>query len=50
MRFRVAYHDIFEGVYDEVDAIDQLLEYLRECVENRDVTAFDFQKVEDHEP
>ena len=39
----ISFKDVFEAS-DENEAIDQFLNYLDECVRQRDVTAFDFKK------
>jgi hypothetical protein len=45
MKFEITFKDIFERVENEEQAYDILLDYLKECVENGDVTAFEFKEV-----
>jgi len=42
-QFKVTFVDIFEAE-DESKVIDDLLSYLKECVEMKDVTAFGFEE------
>jgi len=46
-KFKVTFTDIIEGVENEEEAYDILLDYLDECAENGDVTAFDFEEVKE---
>ncbi len=45
-KFKITFSDVFEAD-DELDAIDELRAYLRECVEMEDVTAFGFEEMDD---
>lgn len=45
-RFEITFVDEFE-CDDEHDAVDQLINYLRECVNHEDVTAFDFRELKE---
>ena len=45
-KFKITFCDDFEAK-DELNAYDELLSYLRECVEMEDVTAFGFEEVND---
>ena len=45
-KFKVTFVDIFEAE-DESKAINDLLSYLKECVEMEDVTAFGFEEIKD---
>lgn len=42
-KYMISFKDVFEAS-DENEAIEQFLNYLDECVRQRDVTAFDFKK------
>ena len=45
-KFKITFCDVFEAD-DEITAYDELLVYLRDCVEMRDVTAFGFEEIND---
>lgn len=45
-KFKITFSDVFEAD-NELDAIDELRAYLRECVEMEDVTAFGFEEIDD---
>ena len=45
MKFEITFKDVFDGVDNEEQAYDVLLDYLNECVEKGDVTAFDFKEI-----
>ena len=47
MRFVVSFADVFDNVESEEDAYEALLNYLSEVVRNRDVSAFDFDRLKD---
>ena len=47
-KFKITFCDVFEAD-DELDAIDELRAYIRECVEMEDVTAFGFGEINDEE-
>ena len=49
MRFSVTFEDVFENCESEEEAYDALLGYLADVVQHRDVTAFDFQRIEEDE-
>jgi len=44
LKFEVTFKDEFKGV-DEQDVLDQLVEYLGECWQHDDVTAFNIMEV-----
>lgn len=46
MRFSVSFIDVLENCESEEQAYDVLLDYLAECVKYKDVTAFDFTKLD----
>lgn len=44
-KFKVTFEDVF-GMYEtEEQAYDALLEYLNDCVKFEDVTAFNFEEI-----
>ena len=45
MNYKVSFIDIFEADSEE-NCYNHLLKYLSECVENKDVTAFNFIECE----
>ena len=45
-KFKVTFVDIFEAE-DESKVVDDLLSYLKKCVEMEDVTAFGFKEDKD---
>lgn len=45
MKYKITFEDIFEGVESEEQAYDVLLDYLKDCVKNEDVTAFNFEEI-----
>jgi len=47
MKFEITFKDVFDGVDNEEQAYDILLDYLSNCVENGDVTAFYFKEIKD---
>jgi hypothetical protein len=48
MRYKIIFNDEIEA-NSEDDAYDKLLEYLQDCVDNGDVTAFNFVDEEGNE-
>ena len=48
-KFRVNYVDTFDNCESEEQAHDALLEYLRDVVRNEDVSAFNFELIEEKE-
>ena len=40
MKYKITFNDILEGNLEEV--FSQMLKYLKDCVENEDLTAFTF--------
>ena len=47
-KFKVTFVNTFEAE-DELKAIDDLLSYLKDCVEDGDVVPFDFEEIKDAE-
>ncbi len=47
MKIKITFEDIFSGLESEEQAYEVLLEYLNDCVKNEDVTAFNFEVVEE---
>lgn len=45
MTFKVTFQDEIMDCSSEINAYESLLAYLRECVKNGDVTAFEFKEV-----
>jgi hypothetical protein len=48
--YRVSFRDTFENCESEEQAYDALLEYLSICVKHDDVSAFNFELIEDSTP
>ena len=47
MKYKITFEDIFDNLESEEQAYDVLLDYLNQCVKNEDVTAFEFEEVEE---
>jgi len=48
MKYKITFEDIWEVQdYTEEEMYDVLLEYLHDCVKYEDVTAFNFEKIEE---
>ena len=47
MKIKITFTDIFNNLESEEQAYDVLLEYLRDCVKHEDVSAFQFEQVEE---
>lgn len=45
-QFRVKFNDVIKADTEE-EAWSKLLDYLAECVQDRDVTVFDFEEVQE---